>query len=58
MSKEQAVKDLKKILKNLPKEILEEDAIKTYYDYFDIDYTLTILIDVLSDKGCYKGSYV
>lgn len=57
MSKEDAIKILKNICEQLPKEVIYEDALHTYYNNYDVEDLIFIIIDVLNGVGYDIGDH-
>lgn len=57
MNKKNAIKIIEKLLKELPHEIAREDALHTYYNNYEVEDLLFIVLDVLNGKGYDCGDY-
>ena len=57
MTKDEAITTLKKVLHELPTDVLEEEALHTYYDNYDVEQLIWIVMNVLRGDGYSCGEY-
>ena len=51
MTKGEAITILKKVLHELPTDVIEEEALHTYYDNYDVEQLICIVMNVLRGDG-------
>ena len=57
MTKDEAIKVLKTVLNELATDVLEEEALHTYYDNYDVEQLLCMVMNVLRGDGYSCGEY-
>ena len=57
MTKDEAIELLKKVLHELPKDVRYEDALHTYYNNYDVEDLLGMVMNVLRGNGYSCGDY-